>query len=319
MSAKLIDGKAVAERLHQNLAKAVHERTSKGLRAPGLAVVLVGENPASQVYVGSKRKKCKEAGFKSFEYNLPAETLQTDLLQLIDQLNDNPEVDDHLVIWGEQGTLFIAAASPDGYQELTSLKVLEKSSLTPASYSEGRILVRTHEQMAAVDILAADGFARSAPSIPPLTANSNFGKLIAGLQNAADPKAMVDDYFAHVSSYPLIEDKGLVHFVYRGEAEDVTLMAGHLSRMGQAMHHAEGTDLFYYSSRLEPGTRIAYDEPPRPGLEHHLVLLDGALTIAVGGQTHELGPGDCLRYQLFGSSVFATPEHSGARYLIFIL
>ena len=68
------------------------------------------------------------------------------------------------------------------------------------------------------DLLAADGFARSAPSIPPLTANSNFGKLIAGLQNAADPKAMVDDYFAHVSSYPLIEDKGLVHFVYRGEA-----------------------------------------------------------------------------------------------------
>lgn len=97
MSAKLIDGKAVAERLHQNLAKAVHERTSKGLRAPGLAVVLVGENPASQVYVGSKRKKCKEAGFKSFEYNLPAETLQTDLLQLIDQLNDNPEVDGILV------------------------------------------------------------------------------------------------------------------------------------------------------------------------------------------------------------------------------
>ena len=70
---------------------------------------------------------------------------------------------------------------------------------------------------------------------------------------------------------------------------------------------------------LEPGTRIAYDEPPRPGLEHHLVLLDGALTIAVGGQTHELGPGDCLRYQLFGPSTFTTPGHSGARYVLFMV
>lgn len=70
---------------------------------------------------------------------------------------------------------------------------------------------------------------------------------------------------------------------------------------------------------LDPGTRIAYERPPRPGLEHHLVLLDGALTVTVGEQTHDLQPGDCLRYQLSGPSVFATPQHSGARYLIFIL
>lgn len=70
---------------------------------------------------------------------------------------------------------------------------------------------------------------------------------------------------------------------------------------------------------LEPATRIAYDEPPRPGLEHHLVLLEGELAISVGGQDHALRPGDCLRYQLFGPSAFETPAHSSARYLLFMV
>jgi transcriptional regulator with XRE-family HTH domain len=70
---------------------------------------------------------------------------------------------------------------------------------------------------------------------------------------------------------------------------------------------------------LEPGTRIAYDRPPRPGLEHHLLLARGQLTVALDGQAHDLRPGDCLRYQLFGRSTFATPDHCGARYMLFIL
>jgi len=70
---------------------------------------------------------------------------------------------------------------------------------------------------------------------------------------------------------------------------------------------------------LEPGTRIAYDEPPRPGLEHHLLMVEGRLSVTVGGQTHELGPGDCLRYQLFGPSAFETPVQGGARYLLFMV
>lgn len=70
---------------------------------------------------------------------------------------------------------------------------------------------------------------------------------------------------------------------------------------------------------LPAGARIAYDAPPRPGLEHHLLLRDGHLTLTVNGQTHELQPGDCLRYQLFGPSAFETPVDSGARYLLFIV
>ena len=70
---------------------------------------------------------------------------------------------------------------------------------------------------------------------------------------------------------------------------------------------------------LEAGQRIAYERPPRPGLEHHLLLIEGRLQVAVDGQVHDLRAGDCLRYQLFGPSAFTTPEGSGARYILFIV
>jgi transcriptional regulator with XRE-family HTH domain len=70
---------------------------------------------------------------------------------------------------------------------------------------------------------------------------------------------------------------------------------------------------------LQPGVRITYDAPPRRGLEHHLLLLEGRLQVTVGGQAHELRPGDCLRYQLFGPSAFATPPDAAARYLLFLV
>ncbi len=70
---------------------------------------------------------------------------------------------------------------------------------------------------------------------------------------------------------------------------------------------------------LEPGTHITYDRPPKAGLEHHLLLIEGQLEISVNGQSYDLRPGDCLRYQLSGSSVFATPDQCAARYLLFIL
>jgi len=70
---------------------------------------------------------------------------------------------------------------------------------------------------------------------------------------------------------------------------------------------------------LEPATDIAYERPPRPGLEHHLFLIEGRLTVEVDGRAHHLKPGDCLRYQLFGPSRFATPDDSGARYVLFMV
>ncbi|MCQ4270349.1 MULTISPECIES: bifunctional methylenetetrahydrofolate dehydrogenase/methenyltetrahydrofolate cyclohydrolase FolD [Pseudomonas] len=97
MTAQLIDGKAIAASLRLQIAQRVAERRLQGLRAPGLAVILVGSDPASQVYVSHKRKDCEEVGFDSRAYDLPAETSQEELLGLIDSLNENPEIDGILV------------------------------------------------------------------------------------------------------------------------------------------------------------------------------------------------------------------------------
>ncbi len=97
MSAQIIDGNAIAAQLRQDIKKRVEARKAKGLRAPGLAVILVGSDPASQVYVNHKRKDCAEVEFNSISHDLPAETTQEDLLALIDQLNADPAVDGLLV------------------------------------------------------------------------------------------------------------------------------------------------------------------------------------------------------------------------------
>jgi len=67
---------------------------------------------------------------------------------------------------------------------------------------------------------------------------------------------------------------------------------------------------------LPPDTQLSYDAPPVAGLEHHLILLDGALSLTLGDQTHALSAGDCLRYQLNGASRFQTPATRGARYML---
>jgi methylenetetrahydrofolate dehydrogenase (NADP+)/methenyltetrahydrofolate cyclohydrolase len=97
MTAKLIDGKAIAASLRQQIAKRVTERREQGLRTPGLAVILVGNDPASQVYVSHKRKDCEEVGFNSQAYDLPTNTTQDELTDLIDRLNDDPDIDGILV------------------------------------------------------------------------------------------------------------------------------------------------------------------------------------------------------------------------------
>jgi methylenetetrahydrofolate dehydrogenase (NADP+)/methenyltetrahydrofolate cyclohydrolase len=96
--AKLIDGKAFAAGLRERVAEQVAAFTrARGSTAPGLAVVLVGEDPASQVYVRNKGRQTVECGMKSFEHKLPAETGEAELLALVDRLNRDPAVNGILV------------------------------------------------------------------------------------------------------------------------------------------------------------------------------------------------------------------------------
>lgn len=95
--AQIIDGKATAAALRERIASAVTSLKDKHGLTPGLAVVLVGENPASQVYVRSKAKQTVEAGMASFDHKLPAETSEEDVLALVRQLNEDPAVHGILV------------------------------------------------------------------------------------------------------------------------------------------------------------------------------------------------------------------------------
>ncbi|GKW37761.1 bifunctional methylenetetrahydrofolate dehydrogenase/methenyltetrahydrofolate cyclohydrolase FolD [Pectobacterium carotovorum] len=97
MAAKIIDGKTIAQQVKDEVAARVTQRLAEGKRAPGLAVVLVGENPASQIYVASKRKVCEEVGFISRSYDFPITTTESELLALIDQLNADQTIDGILV------------------------------------------------------------------------------------------------------------------------------------------------------------------------------------------------------------------------------
>ncbi|MGR6980673.1 bifunctional methylenetetrahydrofolate dehydrogenase/methenyltetrahydrofolate cyclohydrolase FolD [Testudinibacter sp. P27/CKL/0425] len=97
MSAQIISGTQIAKQIKTEVAEKIAQRLADGKRAPGLAVVLVGADPASQVYVGSKRKSCAELGINSQSYDLPAETSEQELLQLIDQLNADDSIDGILV------------------------------------------------------------------------------------------------------------------------------------------------------------------------------------------------------------------------------
>ena len=97
MTATIIDGKAIGDELRREVAAGVQQRLDSGKSRPGLATVLVGENPASQVYVKSKQKACAEVGIESFGHQLPRDASQAEVERLVTQLNADPAVNGILV------------------------------------------------------------------------------------------------------------------------------------------------------------------------------------------------------------------------------
>ena len=97
MTAKIIDGKIIATVLRNEVRDRIQARVNDGKRPPGLAVIIVGNDPASEVYVRSKRKGCEEVGMVSFSYDLPEQTSEHELLDLIDEMNAREDVDGILV------------------------------------------------------------------------------------------------------------------------------------------------------------------------------------------------------------------------------
>ena len=150
MTAKIIDGKAIAKEIRAELAKQVAELTAQG-RTPGLTVVLVGDNPASKVYVRSKQRACEEIGINSTVHRLPEETTQAELLALIDQLNADDTVHGILVQLPLPGHLneeeVINAISPakdvDGFHPINVGKLQIAPQLCALHSSSGGLVKRT--------------------------------------------------------------------------------------------------------------------------------------------------------------------------------
>jgi len=97
MTARILDGRRIADELLDSVAARVRVRVAAGRRVPGLAVVLVGEDPASSVYVRNKRKACARVGFRSLDFDLPETTTEAELVALVDRLNADPDVHGILV------------------------------------------------------------------------------------------------------------------------------------------------------------------------------------------------------------------------------
>ncbi len=97
MTAQILDGKAISQEIVSEVRVKVDARVASGKRAPALAVILVGSDPASQVYVGNKKRQCENAGITSFAYDLPADTSEADVLKLVAELNTRDDVDGILV------------------------------------------------------------------------------------------------------------------------------------------------------------------------------------------------------------------------------
>jgi methylenetetrahydrofolate dehydrogenase (NADP+)/methenyltetrahydrofolate cyclohydrolase len=97
MTAQIIDGKAIAENLLNSIKSRIDARTTAGKRAPCLAVILVGSDPASAIYVRNKRIACEKVGIRSIVHDVPASTSEADLFAMIDSINNDPSIDGVLV------------------------------------------------------------------------------------------------------------------------------------------------------------------------------------------------------------------------------
>jgi methylenetetrahydrofolate dehydrogenase (NADP+)/methenyltetrahydrofolate cyclohydrolase len=131
MPATIIDGKAVAQSVRQQVATDVQARTQRGLPAPGLATILVGDDPASAVYVANKRKACAEAGIGDFHQHLPASASQDEVASVIQEANQNPQISGIL--------LQLPVPAPLQGQALTGLIRPEKDVDGLTTLSAGRL------------------------------------------------------------------------------------------------------------------------------------------------------------------------------------
>lgn len=165
-------------------------------------------------------------------------------------------VGDKLVVMTKPGTLHVAAASPDGFTELAQIQLFDEHSWSEVAYNDGALFARSMTQLARVDVADAVTTMGSAHG---WVSGTEFGGFLKSVEAATDKNAVISTYFESQSSFPIVEGTDIVHFVYRGDSEDVGIVGDMIGfRREDPMTRVEGTDLFYYSTRLEPEAAVTY-------------------------------------------------------------
>jgi outer membrane protein assembly factor BamB/enterochelin esterase-like enzyme len=167
-------------------------------------------------------------------------------------------VDGRLVIITKAGGVYVAEASPEGYQELAGAEVFGDIAWPAPSFSRGSIYVRSTGELARLDLKAGGG--HSSAQVAQDTTSSPFGGFLAEVEAAQEgqKKAVVDRFFEAQKTFPVVTNEQ-VHFLYRGPAADMAL-AGFMfgARREEPMLRIAGTDVFYYSFDLEDDARLDY-------------------------------------------------------------
>jgi outer membrane protein assembly factor BamB/enterochelin esterase-like enzyme len=165
-------------------------------------------------------------------------------------------VDEHLVILTKEGTVHVAPATPSGYQERTSIRVFDDLAWSPPSFAGGSIYVRSHGELARVDLGSSPSTADRDRLVPQGTLFANF---LAKVDAATDKKRIINGLLASGQAFPIVEEKGWITFLYRGPGEDLAVAGDPFgARQEQPMRRVEGTDIHYHTMRLEPDARINY-------------------------------------------------------------
>ncbi len=168
-------------------------------------------------------------------------------------------VDGHLIVQTKKGGLFVASASPSGYDEVAALPLFDDLSWTPPSFANGSIYARSMSELARVDITSGMPAGPTVVKKEEVPTDSRFGRFLAEVNGTSNKKAVVDRFVAGIDQMPLIDGRSMVHFIYRGKADDLAVAGDVIgARQERAMTRVAGTDLFYYSTPLEPDARVNY-------------------------------------------------------------
>lgn len=168
-------------------------------------------------------------------------------------------VDGHLAVVNPDGDLVLAEASPAGYEEVARIATLERGDYPIPSFASGRFFVRNLSEMATIRI-DRDAAPKIAETEEEDRLHGAFGEWVAKVEAMPEEERQTaaDAYFAEVETTPIHGEDGLVHFVYRGDAEDVGVSGFQPGNQEDGLFRLEGTDLFFRSYELDPKAQYIY-------------------------------------------------------------